>query len=70
MNKYDAFVGAVITVDNEANFSAACHNINNFPFVVTSDDQPTKTFTVPCSSTINDLLPMIKYAWTNDKRSG
>ena len=56
--KYESFVGAIITISSDGNFSAACHNLNNFPYVVTADDQATQTFTVPCSTTINDILLM------------
>ena len=62
VTKYDSFAGAVITVASDGNFGAACHNINNFPYVVTADDLATKTFTVPCSTTIKDFLPMLETA--------
>ena len=38
VTKYDSFVGTVITVASDGNFGAACHNINNFPYVATADD--------------------------------
>ena len=62
VTKYESFVGAIITISSDGNFSAACHNLNDFPYVVTADDQVTQTFTVPCSSTINDILLMIDAA--------
>ena len=67
VTKYDSFVGAVITVSSDGKFGAACHNINNFPYVVTADDQPTKTFTVPCSTTMSDFLPMLDAAWKRNR---
>ena len=63
VTKYDSFVGAIITVASDGNFGAACHNINNFPYVVSADDQATKTFTVSCSTTISDFIPLLKAAW-------
>ena len=67
VTKYDSFVGAVITVSSDGKFGAACHNINDFPYVVTADDQPTKTFTVPCSTTMSDFLPMLAAAWKRNR---
>ena len=62
VTKYESFVGAIITISSDGNFSAACHNLNDFPYVVTADDQATQTFTVSCSTTINDILLMIDAA--------
>lgn len=63
VSKYDYFVGALITISADGDFSAACHNIpDDFPYVVTTDNLPTQTMMMNCSSTTEEFMTMLNDA--------
>jgi len=70
VSKYDYFVGALITISPDGDFSAACHNIDDFPYVVTTDTQPTQTMRMKCSTTKEEFMTMLndagrRWPWFN-----
>ena len=69
VKKYDGFVGAIIAINSDGEYGAACHNINNFPFVVSSDDTKgvSQTIHQECSTTKNELEIMMRTAFTRTK---
>ncbi|XP_052842994.1 putative N(4)-(beta-N-acetylglucosaminyl)-L-asparaginase GG24090 [Drosophila gunungcola] len=51
MKRHKDFMGAVIAVDRLGNYAAACHGLEEFPFMVSSParpDKPTRLETVKC----------------------
>ena len=69
VQKYDGFVGAIIAINPKGEYGAACHNINNFPYVVSSDDTKgvSQTLHQECSTTKYELESMIRNAFTRTK---
>ena len=66
VSKYNDFAGAVIVLKANGQHSAACHNLNNFPYVVTADDTPMTTVRVPCSSTKQEFDHFLRASFTDE----
>ena len=67
--KYDGFVGAIVAINANGEYGAACHNINNFPYVITSDATggSSETLYQTCSKTRDELERSVRDAFHRSK---